>query len=130
MTAEQQTVSAPSQLESVERYLAAWNTTGDVLDKAVAAALTEDATYVDPLSDVTGHEALATLIRGVQQQFTGYEFRLTGSPDIHHQVARFGWELVSRTDGSAPVAGFDVVTFATDGRIRTVTGFLDRVPGA
>ncbi|MET8740549.1 nuclear transport factor 2 family protein [Streptomyces sp. NPDC004728] len=117
--------------EAVQRYFAAWNAaTDEELAKAVAAAFTESATYTDPLADVRGHEELAATIDGAHQQFPGFEFRLTGTPDGHHDIARFGWELVSTADGSAPVAGFDVITLADDGRITSVGGFLDRVPGA
>ncbi|MEU2128605.1 nuclear transport factor 2 family protein [Streptomyces sp. NPDC018352] len=117
--------------EAVQRYFAAWNAaTDEELAKAVAAAFTESATYTDPLADVRGHEELAATIDGAHQQFPGFEFRLTGTPDGHHDLARFGWELVSTADGSAPVAGFDVITLADDGRITSVSGFLDRVPGA
>ncbi|MER5611763.1 MULTISPECIES: nuclear transport factor 2 family protein [unclassified Streptomyces] len=117
--------------EAVQRYFAAWNAaTDEELAKAVAAAFTESATYTDPLADVRGHEELAATIDGAHQQFPGFEFRLTGTPDGHHDIARFGWELVSTADGSAPVAGFDVITLADDGRITSVSGFLDRVPGA
>lgn len=35
---------------------------------------------------------------------------------------------MSEADGSAPVAGFDVITLDAEGRIRSVLGFLDRVP--
>lgn len=117
--------------EAVQRYFAAWNAaTDEELAKAVVAAFTESATYTDPLADVRGHEELAATIDGAHQQFPGFEFRLTGTPDGHHDIARFGWELVSTADGSAPVAGFDVITLADDGRITSVSGFLDRVPGA
>ncbi|MEU0630656.1 nuclear transport factor 2 family protein [Streptomyces sp. NPDC005989] len=117
--------------EAVQRYFAAWNAaTDEELAKAVAAAFTESATYTDPLADVRGHEELAATIDGAHQQFPDFEFRLTGTPDGHHDLARFGWELVSTADGSAPVAGFDVITLADDGRITSVSGFLDRVPGA
>ncbi|MFB7215068.1 nuclear transport factor 2 family protein [Streptomyces sp. NPDC056255] len=117
--------------EAVQRYFAAWNAaTDEELAKAVAAAFTESATYTDPLAAVRGHEELAATIDGAHQQFPGFEFRLTGTPDGHHDIARFGWELVSTADGSAPVAGFDVITLADDGRITSVSGFLDRVPGA
>lgn len=117
--------------EAVQRYFTAWNAaTDEELVKAVAAAFTESATYTDPLADVRGHEELAATIDGAHQQFPGFEFRLTGTPDGHHDIARFGWELVSTADGSAPVAGFDVITLADDGRITSVSGFLDRVPGA
>ncbi|WP_127360861.1 nuclear transport factor 2 family protein [Actinacidiphila soli] len=112
------------------RYIEAWNSADpDERAKAVAAAWTEDGSYTDPLAEVAGHEGIAAVIAGAQEQFPGFEFRLAGAVDGHHGVARFGWELVSVADGSAPVAGFDVVTLADDGRIRTVSGFLDRLPG-
>ncbi|GAA1304532.1 nuclear transport factor 2 family protein [Streptomyces sanglieri] len=117
--------------EAVQRYFAAWNAaTDEELEKAVAAAFTEGATYTDPLADVRGHEELAATIDGAHQQFPGFEFRLAGTPDGHHDIVRFGWELVSTADGSAPVAGSDVIALADDGRITSVSGFLDRVPGA
>ncbi|WP_326656909.1 nuclear transport factor 2 family protein [Streptomyces sp. NBC_00385] len=115
--------------EAVQRYFAAWNAaTAEELEKAVAAAFTEDATYTDPLADVRGHEALAAAISGAQQQFPGFSFRPAGAVDGHHALARFSWELVAAADGSAPVAGSDVITLAGDGRISSVSGFLDRVP--
>jgi hypothetical protein len=119
-----------SQYENAAaRYIQAWNADGaDDRAKAVAAAWTEDGSYTDPLAEVSGHEGIAAVIAGAREQFPGFEFRLSGAVDGHHDTARFGWELVSVADGSAPVAGFDVVTLAADGRIRTVSGFLDRVP--
>lgn len=117
--------------EAVQRYFAAWNAaTPEELEKAVAAAFTENATYTDPLADVRGHEALAAAISGAQQQFPGFSFRPAGTVDGHHALARFSWELVAAADGAAPVAGSDVITLADDGRISSVSGFLDRVPGA
>ncbi|MFH8794119.1 nuclear transport factor 2 family protein [Streptomyces sp. NPDC017941] len=116
---------------AVARYFEAWNTADAAeLPKAVAAAWTEDGTYTDPLADVAGHEGLAAVIAGAREQFPGFSFRHTGEVDGHHGIARFTWELVSDTDGSAPVAGFDVIELADDGRIRTVHGFLDRLPAA
>ncbi len=64
----------------------------------------------------------------MHEQFPGFSFRLSGAVDGHHDTARFSWELVSGTDGAAPVAGFDVITLDDEGRIRSVFGFLDRVP--
>lgn len=117
--------------EAVQRYFAAWNTTGaKERAKAVAAAFTTDARYTDPLAEVHGHEGLAAVIGGVHLQFPGFRFRPVGTPDGHHDLVRFAWELHSSADGSAPVAGFDVARLAEDGRISTVSGFLDRAPGA
>ncbi|MFF4575874.1 nuclear transport factor 2 family protein [Streptomyces sp. NPDC001410] len=116
---------------AVTRYFEAWNATDtDALAKAVAVAWSEDGTYTDPLADVRGHEQIAAVVRAAQEQFPGFEFRLAGDVDGNHHIARFGWELVSTADGSAPVAGSDVVTLAEDGRITSVLGFLDRIPEA
>ncbi|WP_369255106.1 nuclear transport factor 2 family protein [Streptomyces sp. R35] len=114
---------------AVARYFEAWNAGGqDALAKAVAAAWTTDGRYTDPLADVRGHEQIAALIAAAQEQFPGFAFRRLGAVDGHHDVVRFGWELVSEADGSAPVAGFDVITLDGEDRIRSVYGFLDRVP--
>ncbi|MYY83884.1 MULTISPECIES: nuclear transport factor 2 family protein [unclassified Streptomyces] len=125
------TTAAAAYETAVARYFEAWNAHGtENLTRAVAAAWTEDGSYTDPLADVSGHEGIAAVINGAREQFPGFEFRRTGTVDGHHDIARFTWELVSSADGSAPVAGFDVITLAEDGRIRTVHGFLDRVPTA
>lgn len=116
---------------AADRYFAAWNADGaEALPAAVAAAWSEDGGYTDPLAEVRGHRAIAEVITGARAQFPGFEFRPLGEVDGHHDTARFAWELVSAADGAAPVAGFDVVTLADDGRIAQVQGFLDRVPAA
>ncbi|MFH8568543.1 nuclear transport factor 2 family protein [Streptomyces sp. NPDC017993] len=115
--------------DAVARYFEAWNAAGqEALGKAVAGAFTEEGRYTDPLADVTGHEGIAAVITGAHAQFPGWVFRPLGDVEGHHDIARFGWELVNAADGTAPVAGFDVVRLAEDGRISAVLGFLDRVP--
>ncbi|MFE3096334.1 nuclear transport factor 2 family protein [Streptomyces sp. NPDC059248] len=124
-------LSAAVYETAVERYFAAWNASGaEARAGAVAAAWTEDGSYLDPLMDVRGHEGVAAGLGAAAEQFPGCEFRLRGTVDGHHGIARFGWDLVVVADGSSPAAGFDVITLADDGRITSVLGFLDRVPGA
>ncbi|MER5903343.1 nuclear transport factor 2 family protein [Streptomyces mirabilis] len=114
---------------AVARYFEAWNATDrDALAKAVAAAWSTDGSYTDPLSEVRGHDGIAAVIAAAYEQFPGFSFRPAGPVDGHHDIARFGWELVNEADGTAPVAGFDVITLDGDDRIRSVHGFLDRVP--
>lgn len=111
------------------RYFEAWNAgEPDALAKSVAAAWAAAGEYTDPLAEVRGHEQIAALIAAAHERFPGFAFRLTGAVDGHHDTARFGWELVNIADGSAPVAGFDVITLDDEDRIRSVYGFLDRVP--
>ncbi|ANP52782.1 hypothetical protein J2Z21_000319 [Streptomyces griseochromogenes] len=122
---------------AVARYFEAWNATEpEALTKAVAAAWTADGSYTDPLADVRGHEQIAAVIAAAHEQFPGFVFRPAGAVDGHHDIARFSWELVNEAGGtpsgggSAPVAGFDVITLDGEGRIRQVLGFLDRIPAA
>ncbi|MFH9979112.1 nuclear transport factor 2 family protein [Streptomyces sp. NPDC017179] len=114
---------------AVTRYFEAWNAPdAQARAKAVADAWSSDGTYTDPLADAGGHEEITAVISAAREQFPGFVFRLTGTVDGHHDTARFSWELVHETGGTAPVAGSDVVTLDEEGRIRTVLGFLDRVP--
>ena len=120
---------------AVARYFEAWNAVDqETLTKAVAAAWAEDGSYTDPLAAVSGHEQIAAVIAAAHEQFPGFVFRPTGVVDGHHDTARFSWELVNEAGGtpsgggSAPVAGFDVITLDGQGRIRSVLWFLDRVP--
>lgn len=113
----------------VARYFEAWNADGGhARAQAVAGLWTADGRYTDPLSDADGHEAITAVIASVREQFPGFVLRLVGDVDGHHDTARFSWELVNEEDGSAPVAGSDVVTLDAGSRIRAVYGFLDRVP--
>ncbi|HEV7204839.1 MAG TPA: nuclear transport factor 2 family protein [Jatrophihabitans sp.] len=115
--------------ELFENYLACWNETDPTARRAlIERHWSEDATYVDPLADVRGHEALDATIGAVQAQFPGFVFTPAGPVDAHHRQARFTWGLGPA--GAEPlIVGFDVVVTGTDGRIETVLGFLDRGPG-
>jgi hypothetical protein len=115
--------------DSARAYIAAWNAQEATARRdAVAAVFAPDATYTDPLAGATGHDAIAALIEGVQQQFGGWTFRLSGPVDGHHNQARFSWTLGPGEEDL--VVGFDVVRFDDDGRITEVLGFLDKVPAA
>ena len=75
-----------------------------------------------------GREAIDATIAAAQAQFPGFSFTLLGPVDSHHRQARFTWGLAP--DGAEPVViGFDVAVAAADGRLTSVLGFLDKVPG-
>lgn len=112
-----------------ESYLAAWNETDrDARDQILASDWAPSATYVDPLADAEGTAAISEVIGAVQSQYPGFVFTAVGDLDSHHDVARFQWGL--GLPGKEPAAiGFDVVRLTEDGRIRTVIGFIDMMPG-
>lgn len=114
----------------VERYLACWNESdADTRRALIADVFTEDAVYVDPLAEARGADAIDATIAAVQAQFPGFVFAAFGPVDAHHRQARFRWSLGPAHAPEAPVVGFDVAVTGDDGRITTVLGFLDRVPG-
>jgi hypothetical protein len=115
--------------EAIERYIACWNQTDPGLRrKLIDETWAADASYTDPLGDAVGREAIDATIAAVQEQFPGFSFTLLGPVDSHHRQARFTWGL--GPDGVEPVVvGFDVAVADDEGRLATVLGFLDKVPG-
>jgi hypothetical protein len=113
----------------IENYLACWNETDPSTRRdLIAEHFAPEPSYVDPMAEVQGRDALDALIAGAQAQFPGFVFSALGPLDQHHDVARFSWGL-GPADEQPPVVGFDVVALDADGRIAHVLGFLDRVPG-
>jgi len=112
-------------MQIVEKYLAAWNERNtDERRARVAATFTPEAAYKDPLMQGAGHASIDALIAGAQEHFPGHRFELAGTPDSHNDVLRFSWTLGA--PGSEPVAkGTDFALIAADGRLASVTGFID-----
>jgi hypothetical protein len=111
---------------AVEGYFAMWNETDPARRREVIdATFTDDASYVDPQFTADGRDGLDALAAGAQQQFPGHTFRLTTPVDVHHNRARWGWDLVG-PDGTAVVVGVDFAMMSDDGRLRDVTGFFEQ----
>ena len=113
----------------IDRYIAIWNETDPERRRdLIAQTWSEDASYLDPLLSGDGNDGIDAMIRGVQERFPNHRFRRTGEIDVHHDRVRFAWEVVP-PEGQAPlVAGVDFGVVAADGRLQTITGFLDQAP--
>ena len=109
----------------VHNYIAMWNETDpDRRRELVAQTVTHDADYVDPVMEGAGVDGIAGMIGAAQAQFPGHRFTLIAGPEAHHDRVRFTWSLAA--DGAAPVAiGVDFARLAGDGRMRSITGFLE-----
>jgi hypothetical protein len=114
-------------IDVIGRYIDAWNETNAERRRSlIARNFVEAASYVDPMMEGHGHAEIDAMIGGVQERFPGLRFRQAGIVDSHHASVRFCWELAP--EAGDPVAkGTDFAALAEDGRLRSVTGFLDAV---
>jgi hypothetical protein len=112
--------------DTVEAYIAAWNEHDEAKRRDILSRCWSDAgTYTDPMSDVTGRDALFTLIDGFHQQMPGAAIALTSGIDEHHGRIRFGWTV----NGSpTEISGIDVGKLAPDGRLEYIVGFWGSPP--
>jgi hypothetical protein len=111
----------------VDLYIAVWNE-ADAARRAglIEELWTADASYRDPLMQGDGHAAISQLVAAVHERFPGFRFSRIGAADFHGDHLRFSWAL--GLDGEeAMIKGTDYAVLQ-EGRLRSVTGFLDQVP--
>jgi len=111
------------------RYIELWNTR-DAARRAdiLAANWAGEARYTDPLATARGAAEISALIGGVQQRFPDFSFALIGKVDGFGDNVRFSWGLGPK-GADAPIKGTDFANMK-NGKIESVTGFLDQVPQA
>jgi hypothetical protein len=109
------------------RYIDLWNErTPGKRRELLGQNWTSDAIYVDPLMRGDGHDGVDALIAGVQQRFPDFRFKLIGEPNGYGEHLRFSWGL-GPNGVDSPIKGTDFAVLK-DGRIKSITGFLDQVP--
>jgi hypothetical protein len=120
-------ISMTNTKQIAERYIAVWNETDPVRRRdLLAAGWIETATYVDPVMRGQGLEQIGSLIDAVQARFPGFRFTLDGRVDGYEDKVRFSWAL-GPEDQADLIKGTDFAV-VEGGRLRSVTGFLDKVP--
>jgi hypothetical protein len=121
-------MTAVSSSAAVTEIVDSWFAALNEPDPAQRAAYIERAWvdhghWVDPPFEGQGHATISEMIAGTQGQYPGTRFRRTTQIDVHHDVVRYGWELVG-DDGTLIVTGLDVGQLAADGRLQRVSGFF------
>jgi hypothetical protein len=119
-----------TELNSVAAaYIAVWNETDpEKRQELLAEGWTERATYSDPMMAASGRDQIAALIEEVQTRFPGFRFALQGAVDGFGENLRFCWSL-GPAEEPEMIRGTDFARIE-DGRLKSVTGFLDKVPDA
>src|SRR5262249_22138562 len=112
-----------------DRYIELWNERAQSRRREMLAAnWTGDAKYVDPLMAGDGHDGVDALISGGQQKFPDFKFTLIREANGFGEHVRFSWGLGPDGVADRPIKGTDFAVLSKDGRIRSITGFLDQVP--
>lgn len=125
-TAVDSTAEQHSQV--LDRYVEFWNAEdGDEQRRTAGVVFDDRVEYRAPVGILTGAEALINF----RDQFTDHMgaavLAVRQAPEIHHDRARLLWEI-RLGGGTSFAAGTDVIAFGSDGRISSVTSFLDRAP--
>jgi hypothetical protein len=108
-------------------YIAVWNETDAARRAAlIEAGWTANASYIDPMAQASGHEQISALVGAVHQRFPGFRFNLLGKADSHGDHLRFSWTL-GPSGAEDLIQGTDFAQVEA-GKLRSVTGFLDKVP--
>jgi SnoaL-like protein len=122
------TTTTTDRAAAVERYVRFWNTTEPAEQQRLATdTFTDDIAYHAPVGVLSGAAALIEF----REQLTGHvgpvEFAPRAEPDGHHDRARLRWEL-RLANGDSFAEGTDVLVLGEDGRVTSVSTFLDRAP--
>lgn len=110
-----------------DEYIAVWNETDPARRRRLLeAGWQPDASYVDPMAQARGLDAIDALVGAVQQRYPGFRFHLKGQADAHGDNLRFAWTL-GPAGAEDLIEGSDFAQLDR-GKLRAVTGFLDKVP--
>jgi hypothetical protein len=122
------TAAVPTDLDAtIDRYFATWNETDADRRRALCRQIwAADGHYSDPLLDATGPDAISDGLGSLQTHLPGHTVARSTEIDAHHDRARFGW-TVTAPDGTIAVTGIDVVVFAPDGALHSISGFFGQV---
>ncbi|MFD6755649.1 nuclear transport factor 2 family protein [Micromonospora gifhornensis] len=114
--------------DTVERYIRFWNTGQPEEQRRLAAdTFTEEVSYHALVGVLTGAKALIDFRGQFTRHVGAAVFQRRAAPQIHHDRARLMWEI-ELDGGRSFAAGTDMLVFDRDGRISSVTTFLDRAP--
>ena len=115
--------------ELVVGYLAAWNERDSKSRRELIAKIwAEDGTYIDAHRRGVGHEGIDSMIATAQAQFPGYRLQLVSGIESHNGFVRFSWAAGGSPEAPLYLGGTDFAMMATDGRLKTVAGFVDAAP--
>lgn len=116
--------------QAIDNYIAAWNERdAGRRRELIAKTWAEGGSYVDPHRGGTGYDELSAMIQTVHDAFPpAYRFRLASRVDEYGDRVRFQWEAGGTKEAPLHFVGTDFAVVGSDGRFKSVTGFVDEAP--
>jgi hypothetical protein len=115
------------------RYVDMWNEADPVRRRTTIRSLfSDDVAHFTKSQEAYGHAGMEQRVIGSHDKWVrdgGCEFRVIGQANGHHDVVRFGWQMVPAGGGGCIAVGSDVVVLAEDGRIRLDYQFNEPIDG-
>ncbi|MBO0813139.1 MAG: isomerase [Microlunatus sp.] len=116
------------QIETLDQYVRFWNAETVEQQRRVAAGVfAEPVEYHAPVGVLTGAEQLINFRNQFLDHMGAASLVTRREPETHHDRARLQWEI-RLAGGESFATGTDVIAFGADGRITSVSSFLDRAP--
>ena len=115
---------------TVRGYFECWNAPDhEARSEAIERTWASDATSTDPMVDVSGHAAIASMMAATLDMYPGHRFAQIGEIDSHHDMVRWAWEMLD-ADGQRVIDGIDVASVDDHGRLVKLVGFFGAaIPG-
>ncbi len=108
----------------IDTYCSAWRDLAEAERRDILGSVWADgATYTDPTTHAASIDALLAHIGKVIAGRPGAKVVRTSRIDLHHDVARFAWQVVL-ADASTLPEGLDFAEISEDGKIRRIVGFF------
>jgi hypothetical protein len=116
-------IAAAMMEERITLFCKAWGKSDhEVRRSMLDSGMESSARYTDPKVDFMSVAELSNYIGQVHSKWPGAKIVRTSGVDVHHNVARFAWQLVL-ADGIVAVEGLDFVEFSTR-KISRIIGFF------
>lgn len=112
---------------TIETYVKFWNVDAEEQRRLADGLFADDLEYHAIVGVLDGVDALVQFREQFVAQMGDATFRSRGPADHLQYRARLPWELVL-ADGTSFATGTDILDVADDGRIESVSVFLDRPP--
>ncbi|MGW1801491.1 isomerase [Streptomyces sp. NPDC001984] len=118
----------------LDRYVRFWNASTEAEQRSLAAETFADRVeYHAEIGVLTGAQALMDFRDQFLDHMGTASLQLRARPRFHHDRARLQWEIVTgepdgHGEGRSFATGTDVLVLDGNGRITSVTTFLDRAP--